>query len=422
MDTIEVAPIYKVKGSLIAPASKSYAQRAIAIASFSQEKTKLYGLGNNNDVIAALEVVRQLGVKFSYKDDALVLIQETDAWTKRYVKINCGESGLSTRMFSAFSLCTDQPFEIKGEGSILKRSMAMVRDGLVAFGKFVESREGKLPFKISGEITNNTLTIDGSITSQFLTGLLIAAPFLQQDTIIHVNNLKSKPYIEITLDLLSHFGIKISHKNFTNFKIKGNQSIQKEVEYIVEGDWSSAAFLAVAGAIGGRICIEGLNKNSVQGDSAVLHAIQDFGSRIIWEDEVLIVEKKKKKPFVFDATECPDLFPPLTVLAAYAHGVSEIKGVLRLLHKESNRAKTLQEEFKKVGVRLEINEDTLFVYGKGGGNVIKHKVIQSHNDHRIAMAMSLFAIGANYPILIANASAINKSYPNFFKDFERVGC
>jgi 3-phosphoshikimate 1-carboxyvinyltransferase len=190
------------------------------------------------------------------------------------------------------------------------------------------------------------------------------------------------------------------------------------LKYAVEGDWSGAAFLIVAGAISGDIDISGLQTWSVQADKAILQALEAAGGKFIFERDVLRVFTSPLKAFTFDATECPDLFPPLAVLAAYANGRSVIKGAGRLIHKESNRALTLQEEFGKLGTRIELSGDEMYI---DGGAKLNGAIIHSHHDHRVAMAMAVAALGANGPVIIEEAEAINKSYPAFYTDLHLLG-
>lgn len=420
MNEILLPPKKSVLGHILLPSSKSYAQRALALAGLSQEKVVIHRLVESDDCIAAQNIIQALGAEFTRENDSLLLHKGIDFKTSEKLEINCGESGLSTRLFSAFSLLFDQSFTLNGEGSITQRTMEMVIEGLEQFGKKIKSNQGKLPLVILGKVNQNQVEIDGSISSQFLTGLITVAPFLNFDTEITVRNLKSKPYISMTIDLLNHFGLTCENEKFEKFYIQGNQKVSEEIEYSVEGDWSAASFMIVAGAIGGRMKLEGLKMNTHQGDVAILDAVKQAGTSVKWENERLIIEKDKLQAIHFDATECPDLFPPLVVLAAYANGKSTFKGVHRLKHKESDRAITLQQECKKVGIIIEIIGDEMIVHGRGGVKVDEHIVFSSHNDHRIAMAMSLFSIGAHSPIKITGANAIDKSYPGFYKDFLTV--
>ena len=409
----------KICGTIRVPGSKSYAQRAIALSSLSAAKSTIHNLTMSEDVKAALRIVKDLGSNWNHEQDG-VSFEHGISMEDSQQKIHCKESGLSSRLFSSFSLLYTKSFTISGKGSLELRTMEMIINGLREFGKEVESNSNKLPITISGSIKSNQIRLDGSISSQFLTGLLIVSPFLKTDTEVFVQDLKSIPYIEMTLEMLTAFGLKITHDQFKHFKINGNQRISAPKEYTVEGDWSSASFWVVAGAINGSITLKGLQQNSAQGDREIVRAVEKSGAKIEWKDGELTVAKNKLSAFEFDATECPDLFPPLVVLAAHCKGKSVIKGVHRLAYKESNRGLTLQEECLKIGVIVGFNGDEMHIIGGDMDPVIQEVIFSSHNDHRIAMAMSLFVLTSSYDIQIENAEAINKSYPHFFEDLKQL--
>ncbi|MEX2485795.1 MAG: 3-phosphoshikimate 1-carboxyvinyltransferase [Brumimicrobium sp.] len=415
----QINPLKSVSGTLIVPSSKSYAQRAIAIASLCDTGTLLKNLTDCDDVIAAQNVVKTLGAEIKKDNRDLHFLKPILKKINRDHEINCAESGLSTRLFSGFSLLFDQKFKVTGTGSINNRTMEMVIDALQQFGKVVISEDGCLPLTISGKIKNYEIEIDGAVSSQLLTGLLIIAPVLEKDTVIHVHSLKSIPYIDMTIEILSDFGVEVKNKAYKAFYIKGNQTPKNKL-YQIEGDWSGASFLIVAAALGGEIRLEGLNPKSKQADKKILEAITQFGSNYCWENDALIVKKNKNNAFVFDATHCPDLFPPLAVLAACAQGKSTIKGVSRLTHKESNRALTITEEFEKLGIEVHLNGDEMHIVGKGESTFVKGGTVSSRNDHRIAMALALFGLRTENPIFIEHPEAIDKSYPDFFKDFSKI--
>jgi 3-phosphoshikimate 1-carboxyvinyltransferase len=245
--------------------------------------------------------------------------------------------------------------------------------------------------------------------------LLIALPFANSNSEIEVSQLNSLPYIQVTLDILKQYGINIKHTNYRHFFIEGSQKVQTN-NFLVEGDWSGVAFHFVAAAIAGNIMIEEINKNSSQADRAILEALEKAGAKFNWvRDNTIIVESEKLYAFEFDATHCPDLFPPLAALAANCKGISKIKGTNRLLNKESNRALTIQSELNKLGIKVELNNNDMLIYG----GKISGGVIHSNNDHRIAMMGAVLALNANAPIKIEAAEAIQKSYPSFFNDFEK---
>jgi 3-phosphoshikimate 1-carboxyvinyltransferase len=279
-----------------------------------------------------------------------------------------------------------------------------------------------LPIKIQGPLKPATITVDGSLSSQFLTGLLMAyAASDATGLVIHVSDLKSKPYIDLTLSVLNTFGWNVKHHNYESFEFLPHAPLAETIEYTVEGDWSGAAFLLVAGAIAGPIKVKGLQLNSTQADKAVMQALQSTNATITYEHDGILIGPNKKNEllaFEFDATDCPDLFPPLVALAAVCNGVSKIKGVSRLAHKESDRGITLQAEFKKLGINITLEGDTMKIYG---GTDIQSNTVFSQHDHRIAMACGVAALRANGPVEIVDAESINKSYTDFFEHLIQLG-
>jgi 3-phosphoshikimate 1-carboxyvinyltransferase len=238
-----------------------------------------------------------------------------------------------------------------------------------------------------------------------------------QGVTIKVNNLKSKPYIDLTLAVMKHFGWEVENRNYEEFYFPGSAAQKQKVDYTVEGDWSGGAFLLVAGALAGPITVKGLDVNSTQADKAIVGALRDSGALMKIKGDIE-VGPATLKAFQFDATDCPDLFPPLVALAAYCEGTTVIRGVGRLAHKESNRGLTLLEEFGKMGLSIELDGDRMLVYG---GGRIKRAVVHSRHDHRIAMACAVGALRADGPVTIEEAEAINKSYPDFYGDLKKLG-
>jgi 3-phosphoshikimate 1-carboxyvinyltransferase len=238
----------------------------------------------------------------------------------------------------------------------------------------------------------------------------------ESDSIVKVNNLKSKPYIDMTTGILKDFGITVENEDYSIFRIKGQQKFISR-EYKVEGDWSGAAFLLVAGAINGDLKITGLNVNSFQSDKAILEALEMAGADLKISADCIEITKSALKPFELDATESPDLFPPAVALAAFCSGTSRIRGASRLVHKESNRAQALVEEFGKMDISIELKDDWMLV--KGGQPITSR--VMSHEDHRIAMAAAVAALGATGRISIKDSHCVAKSYPDFFDDLHMLG-
>ena len=416
-----------LKGNLQIPGSKSAMQRAVALAMLHDGKTILSEPGISHDDKAALAIAKTLGAVITPLSNNKLEITGSKAFQpaaeiknpNETLEINCGESGLSMRMFTSIAALYPTPVRITGSGSLLSRPMDFFVDLLPKLGVTINSIDGKAPLDLQGQLNPADIEIDGSLSSQFLTGLLIAfAKAAKEEVTIKVNNLNSKPYITLTLQLLKKFGYNVTHKDFELFTIIPQSISTETIEYSVEADWSSASFLLVAAAINGDVLLSGLDILSAQADVAILEALLYANVSLQETEEGILIEKSNIEPFDFDATHCPDLFPPLVTLAAYANGISTIKGAKRLLHKESNRGLTLQTEFGKLGVQIDLVDDEMKIHGTGK---IKGVEVESHNDHRIAMALAVAALQADEPVLIMQAEAINKSYPNFYKDLETLG-
>ena len=407
-----------LNGSINAPTSKSCMQRACALAFIKVGKTTIHNIGKSDDDLAAMEIIQQLGATITKLSANSILIESKGILNEPAV-LDCGESGLSVRMFTNIAALINENVTIFGKGSLLKRPLHFFEDILPKLGKTVESNNGFLPIEISGQFTPNDITIDGSLSSQYLTGLLIAFAAAQiKDKTIYVTALKSKPYIDLTLSMLTHFGYDFINQDYKQFIFKGlNDNFYKEVAYQIEGDWSGAAFLKIASAINNPITIIGLNNQSTQADRKIEEVLDLCGYKSN-SNKNDIHSPNNLIAFDFDATECPDLFPPIAVLAAFCKGKSNIKGMHRLTHKESNRAITIQEEFQKLGIKVDLDTENDTMVITGGVQETEFTKVSSRHDHRIAMACAIIALNANKPITIENAEAVNKSYPNFFEDLK----
>ncbi len=391
-----------------APASKSIMQRAVALAILADGRTSIKNPSFSDDSLSAIRLAGALGISVQFTT-GIIDFERTENVTE--TNINIGESGLGIRMFSPLLALFDKNFYIDGKGSLLTRPIKTVEEALNQLGVQTKSENGFLPLQISGKLKGGKIEIDGSLSSQVLTGLLISLPVVENDSEIIVNNLKSKPYTDLTLQIIKDFGVKIENHDYKKFTIKGNQKYKAQ-DYRVEGDWSGASFLFVAGLIAGNVKVTGLNFESKQADKEILTAIKSAGGEVLIDSDSVTTKKSKLSAFEFDATDCPDLFPPLVTMAAYCQGTSKIKGVSRLKHKESNRANVLKSEFSKIGINIEIENDIMHIHGAKvlGG------IIDSHNDHRIAMAAGIAALAAESEITILNADSIKKSYSRFFRD------
>jgi len=401
-----------VRGTISAPASKSVVQRAIAAALLSDGVSIITNPGTSNDCLAAISIARALGATVIQSDRQLTI-----TGTKGVVNnhLHCGESGLSIRMFTPIAASFSKGITLTGEGSLTTRPMALLESPLQQLGAFCKTNNGFVPIEVKGPLNGGLATLDGSLGSQILTGMLMAAPLAKSDVTLQVKNLQSKPYIDLTLEVMKSFGVTAENRNYEEFFIKANQKY-RAITYNVEGDWSGAAFLLVAGAIAGEIRVENITSASKQADKAIVQALLRAGATVKEHSNAIEICHAPLSAFYFDATDCPDLFPPLVSLAAACKGVSSIKGVGRLEHKESNRAVALQSEFGKMGITIDVDGDIMRITG----GPLNAATIDSHNDHRIAMAAAISAQTANGVVAIDGAECVAKSYPEFFEDLKSI--
>ncbi|MCA6452867.1 MAG: 3-phosphoshikimate 1-carboxyvinyltransferase [Chitinophagaceae bacterium] len=411
----------QLSGQIRAAASKSSMQRACAAALLTVGETILRNPGNSNDDLAAIDVIQKLGAEISYAENGDLHIR-SGGIQPRYTEVNCGESGLGIRMFTPIAALSSEPITLNGTGSLLTRPMDFFDQILPQLGVYVASQQGKLPLQIKGPLRPANIEVDGSLSSQFLTGLLMAFGAAGADDVtITVKDLKSKPYIDLTLQVMKHFGWEVENNEYRSFRFTRSQEPVRHhapLAYTVEGDWSGAAFLLVAGAIAGPITVQGLDIVSTQADKAVLEALVACGCQLSIRPEEIEIGPLPLQAFHFDANDCPDLFPPLVALAAYCEGTTVIEGVHRLAHKESNRALTLQQEFAKLGIEINLQDDLMLIKG---GTGVKGGVTQSRHDHRIAMACAVAGLKASSGVTIEEAEAINKSYPAFYQHLQELG-
>ena len=402
---------FKYNGSIKINSSKSIFQRALAISCFSKSEFTIVGDYNNEDTTTAIQICKKIGLDIKINKNELK-VSGNISKNHENIEINSRESGLSTRMFSVLLSSFFSQTKINIEGTAKNRKFdfsSLERLGI----KINNSEESIL---IDGKIKSGIIKLNNQNTSQLLSALLITMPFLNGDSEIICKNLVSKNYVDITLEMLNSLGINILNKSYERFIIKGNQKLKKN-KIVVEGDWSSATFHFVGAAISGKVDIYGLNINSSQGDKEIINVLRKCGSKIKINNSYISVLKDRLIPFVFDATDYPDLFPPLIVLASCCEGDSIINGVDRLINKESNRALSLKKEFSKLGVDINQENNSFRITGK---DFLDANEVSSHLDHRIAMSLSIAAIKCKNPITINNSEVVNKSYSRFYDDLEKI--
>lgn len=400
----------RLAGAVVAPSSKSFMQRAVLLSCFAKGPCELYSPARDADSLASIGVAKALGAAFEERDGRLV-VTPAGAVPNR-LRLECGESGFLLRSACALCALREVEFELDGAGSLLKRPIDMLLEPLSALGARVSLQGGRLPLRVKGPIKGAKLKVFADQTSQFLSGLLMALPLADGDSEIEVSTLSSRPYVELTVQLLHQFGLNVEHSpEFDRFWIPGGQqSYAQKIK--VEGDWSSAAYILVAGALAGEITVSGLMLDSRQADREILPILEEAGARISHGPDWITVEQAPLRAFEIDCKSCPDLFPALAVLACGCKGKSRIYSTDRLRTKESSRAEVIAEELGKFGAQIEIGQDCVTVQGgklKGGAG-------NSHGDHRIAMALGLAGLISDAGIAISGDDCVKKSYRNFFDD------
>jgi 3-phosphoshikimate 1-carboxyvinyltransferase len=412
----------RLAGEVDIPSSKSYGQRALA-ASLLVSKARINNLGKSADELAVLEVLRTCGSQVSMLGTGNVEIETRFDFNKN-IKIDCGESGLAARLFAGLLMLNHGETIIVGQGSLNLRPMTPLFSIFSQLGIESESANHYLPIRYKGKLFPIDLQADGGLSSQFITGLLYYMVGLKHHSPLSllISNIKSKPYLDMTMQMLSEIGADLEWKG-QEIIVKPS-ALKSEVELNVEADWSSASFWIVAAAISGRVKLNGLNRNSLQADVMLLEVIQSYGADVLWQENQLVIQSSQNRSFRVDANHAPDLIPILVVLAIFAEGKSIIKGVNRLKFKESDRLNGILKWLAMLKIPHNLEGDDLTIVGKSKINYhiepLAYSDFEGENDHRMVMASSILALFLNGGKLKGTTS-IQKSYPDFFLDFEKLG-
>jgi 3-phosphoshikimate 1-carboxyvinyltransferase len=384
--------------------------RAFAAALLASGSTPVLNYSKCTDALNALSIIKSLGADILLEEEYLII---KGAETLKQTDIYCGESGLNARLFGLIGLLANKRFHIFGQGSLVNRKINDLQLLYLTLGIMCGSNGGYLPFTLEGHLQGGEFVFDGSTGSQALSGLLYTLPVISNDSFIRLQNITSKPYIDMTLDMLSNFGIKFENNNYKSIYIKSGQKfIHSSIE--IEADWSGAAFPLVAGAIHGKAELKGLNLDSLQGDKVIIDILTEAGAIIYYDDDTIIAEKGRLKAFNFDFRNYPDLFPPLLVMACFCEGESVFTGIERIKNKESNRIDVLTKELIKMGSEFRMENDKLIILG---GKVLNGAEMLTHNDHRVAMALIVASLGARGDSVIRGVECIDKSWVDFLSDF-----
>jgi 3-phosphoshikimate 1-carboxyvinyltransferase len=397
-------------------------QRAVACAALAEGTSVLRSGELCADSRSALRLAGALGAQVENRGESIAIsgigASSPVSGSGGPLELDCGESGLCMRMFSPIAALSGREARLLGSGSLAGRPMGMVEAPLAALGADCRTSDGHQPITIRGPLRGGEAEIDAGESSQLLTGLLIALPLAERSSTLHVAKAVSRGYLDLTIDTCAAFGVGITRNgDYSRFDMEGGQRY-RAADFDVEGDWSGAAFLVAAAAIAaeGELELSGLQAGSSQPDRAFLAAAEAAGAIPRWEGSRLLVGRALGRPFAFDATDCPDLFPPLAALAAHCAGTSSIRGVHRLRGKESDRAASLKAAFDALGCPVSFDGDSMLIRGGAvaGGRV------DAAGDHRIAMAAAVAALGASGEVEIAGSECVAKSWPAFFEDLASI--
>ena len=412
----------KLKGEVKIPPSKSMAHRAIICAALSDGLCIIENIDYSDDIIATIDAMNSLGAKIvKHKDHIKVIgVYGSDEKAQETRVIDCNESGSTLRFLVPISLLFRGSSKFIGRGNLGKRPLTTYYNIFEKQGIKYSYEEDNLNLVINGELKPGTFEVEGNVSSQFITGLLFTLPLLKEDSkIIITTEMESRGYIDLTLRAMSDFGIEIINNNYREIIIKGNQKYNAR-NYRVEGDYSQAAFFLCADSLGNDVLCKDLDLNSLQGDKEVIDILERMN--VVFNANDIGVKGTTNGELtstVIDGSQCPDIIPVLTSVAALTKGTTEIINAGRLRIKECDRLAAVTSELNKLGAKIIEKEDGLVVTGveklQGGVDVWSHK------DHRIAMTLAIASTRCEEPIVIKDYECIAKSYPNFFEDFKTLG-
>ena len=416
---IKIIPA-KLKGEINIPPSKSYSHRAVIAAALADGESRIDNLNFSVDIQTTADIMKNFGAVTEQGEDYLNITGNKGNVTIADSYIQCNESGSTIRFIIPIALSRNNgQLTIDGKGKLVERPFDTYYKIFDKQGIYYKTTNGRLPLYVEGSLKAGKFEVEGNISSQFITGLLYTLPLLDGDSeIVITGPLESKGYVDLTLKILEMAGIKVKNNDYKSFFIKGNQTY-KRFDYTVEGDYSQVAFWIVAGILSEEINCKNVYKNSLQGDRAIVEIVQRMGANLEINDKNIKVFPGKTQGAVIDVSQCPDIAPVLTVLAALSEGETRIINAERLRIKESDRITSMRTELNKLGADIREEGDTLIINGvdklEGGVSV------DSWNDHRVAMALAIASIKCKNPILITGAGAVRKSYPNFWNDFVSMG-
>lgn len=428
MEKLTLNPIANIEGEINLPGSKSLSNRALLLAALAKGTTKVTNLLDSDDTRHMLNALKQLGVQYQLSDDKTVCEVQGVGGAfniQNGLALFLGNAGTAMRPLAA-ALCLKGEKEaeviLTGEPRMKERPILHLVDALRQLGaeiRYLEN-EGYPPIAIRNSgLRGENVQIDGSISSQFLTALLMTAPLAESDLEIEImGDLVSKPYIDITLAMMKDFGVNVENHHYQRFLVKGNQRYVAPQSYLVEGDASSASYFLAAGAIKGRVKVTGIGKNSIQGDRFFADVLEKMGAKITWGDDFIQAEQGELRGIDMDMNHIPDAAMTIATTALFAKGETIIRNIYNWRVKETDRLSAMAAELRKIGAEVEEGQDFIRIQPLALDK-FQHAEIETYNDHRMAMCFALVAL-SNTPVTILDPKCTAKTFPTFFDEFAKV--
>lgn len=414
MSDVKFSP-FVPNGTVNVPPSKSDVHRAIICAAMANGVSRISPVALSNDIKATIGCIKALGADAVLENNVLT-VDGTNMYKNKTALLDCGESGSTLRFFIPIAAVGNINATFVGKGKLPQRPIGIFTEALPKAGTVCKT-EGGLPLEIKGQLKSGIFEIPGNVSSQFITGLLLALPILEGDSeIVLTSPLESVGYIAMTIRTMKQFGVNIQATE-KGWHIKGGQSY-KTCDYTTDGDWSQAAFFMVLGAVSGKVTVKGVAKDSTQGDKKCAEILARFGAKVTQLDNEVTVEKGELKAITIDASQIPDLVPVLSVCAAFAEGTTKIINAERLRIKECDRLKATAELLNNLGGKVKELSDGLEITGVSS---LKGENVNGYNDHRIVMSAAVCAARSDEDITATFAMSINKSYPDFYIDYNSIG-
>lgn len=423
MESLTLQPIARVEGTVNLPGSKSVSNRALLLAALARGTTVLTNLLDSDDVRHMLNALSALGVQYTLSADRTrceVTSNGGPLHAAAALELFLGNAGTAMRPLAAALCLGGNDIVLTGEPRMKERPIGHLVDALRQGGAQIDylEQENYPPLRLRGGFQGGNVDVDGSVSSQFLTALLMAAPLAPQDTVIAIKgDLVSKPYIDITLHLMKTFGVEVDNQSYQRLVVRGKQQYQSPGDYLVEGDASSASYFLAAGAIkGGTVKVTGIGRGSVQGDIRFADVLEKMGATVTWGDDFIACTRGELKAIDMDMNHIPDAAMTIATAALFAQGTTTLRNIYNWRVKETDRLFAMATELRKVGAEVEEGEDYIRIIPPA---TLKFAEIGTYNDHRMAMCFSLVAL-SDTPVTILDPKCTAKTFPDYFEQLARI--